>query len=373
MGEPASLPDRSFYDIVIAGAGPAGSTLARIAGEKYSVLLLEKRGFREPLYSGLQKCCGGLLDSSAQEMLARFGLALPEKVMAGPQPFGIRAIDLNSRQSRNFRRNYININREAFDKWLIDLLPDTVRVLYGAWYQGHREADGRIQVRYRQDGRTCEAEAGILVGADGAVSMVRRRLGIPSPRRRYFCIQEWFRGASPMDAFGAFFDRRVSGFYSWSIPKDDALIVGAALPVRENCLERFELLKKELRTFGFRLDEESSVRKNGAFILRPGAFSGTSAGNGGIALIGEAGGFISPSSAEGISYAFKTALALGEALLEGKTGWQKRYRKKLRRLRITIFLKNLKAPLMYNAFFRRLIFALGLTSIKMYPRKMNVN
>jgi len=43
-----------MYDIVIIGGGPAGATLARLIGNKYKVLLLERRTFQEPLYSGLQ-------------------------------------------------------------------------------------------------------------------------------------------------------------------------------------------------------------------------------------------------------------------------------------------------------------------------------
>ena len=156
-----------FYDVVIAGAGPAGATLARIAGKKLKILVLERRTFQEPLYSGLQKCCGGLLDSSAQEMLARFGLALPDTVLSGPQPFGIRAIDLNSGQSRNFQRNYINIDREAFDQWLCSLIPPAVNLQYNAWYQNHREADGHIMVRYTQQGQSFEVKTKVLAGADG--------------------------------------------------------------------------------------------------------------------------------------------------------------------------------------------------------------
>ncbi len=358
------VEDSTFYDMVIIGAGPAGATLARLIGSKYKILVLEKRTFREPLYGGLQKCCGGLLDSSAQEMLARFGLALPRDVLCGPQPFGIRAIDLNSGQSRNFQRNYININREAFDKWLCSLIPSGVTQRYGAWYRNHRETGDHITVRYTWQGQAYEVKTRILVGADGAISPVRRRLGIPGPKRRYFSIQEWFKHASPLHAYGAFFDNRISDFYSWTIPKEDALMVGATFPSRKNCLERFELLKQELRKQGYRINPENSFRKNGAFILRPGPFFQTSPGKGRVALIGEAGGFISPSSAEGISYALKTALALGESLLDDFPHWQKVYRRKLWKVKLSIILKNLKSPLMYNPLFRRPVFALGLTSIK---------
>ena len=62
--------DDKMYDIAIVGGGPAGATLARLTGNQYRVLLLEKRTFQEPLYGGLQKCCGGLIAPDAQKMLA---------------------------------------------------------------------------------------------------------------------------------------------------------------------------------------------------------------------------------------------------------------------------------------------------------------
>ncbi len=40
-----------------------GSGLARRIGKEYKVLLI-KQTFQEPLYGGLQKCCGGLLDQN---------------------------------------------------------------------------------------------------------------------------------------------------------------------------------------------------------------------------------------------------------------------------------------------------------------------
>jgi len=59
-----------------------------------------------------------------------------------------------------------------------------------------------------------------------------------------------------------------------------------------------------------------------------------------IAFIGEAAGWISPSSAEGISYAFKSAGALAEALLAAPSDFEKCYRRKTRHLRWNFFSKS---------------------------------
>jgi len=98
-----------LYDIAIIGGGPAGATLARLIGNTYKVLLLERRTFQEPLYSGAQKCCGGLIDPDAQKMLACFGLGLPKSVILSPQMFAVRTIDMDNSIERYYQRHYINI------------------------------------------------------------------------------------------------------------------------------------------------------------------------------------------------------------------------------------------------------------------------
>ncbi|MDR1612889.1 MAG: FAD-dependent monooxygenase [Planctomycetota bacterium] len=51
-----------MYDVIIAGAGPAGATLARLLGERHSVLMLETRNIRNDFVSSgvREKCCAGL-------------------------------------------------------------------------------------------------------------------------------------------------------------------------------------------------------------------------------------------------------------------------------------------------------------------------
>ena len=97
--------------------GPAGSTLARLAGKKYKVLLLEKRTFAPDMALASEKCCGGLLDPDAQQMLARFGLGLPKSALLSPQLFAVRTIDMKNSIERYYQRHYINIDRSEFDRW----------------------------------------------------------------------------------------------------------------------------------------------------------------------------------------------------------------------------------------------------------------
>ena len=99
-------------------------------------------------------------------------------------------------------------------------------------------------------------------------------------------------------------------------------------------------------------------------ILRPTSTRQICTGAGGIALAGEAAGFISPSSCEGLSYAFRSAEALAESLLPGIEGFEARYAENTRDLHTNILVKNLKSPFMYNNLLRQTVMKAGISSLK---------
>jgi len=103
-----------------------------------------------------------------------------------------------------------------------------------------------------------------------------------------------------------------------------------------------------------------TVWREGAYILRPLRTGQVFSGSDGIALIGEATGWISPSSAEGLSYAFRSAMLLADALKVSPNGFEKRYRDGTRGLRRNIFIKNLKSRFIFNPVLRQLVMRSGL-------------
>ena len=94
-----------MYDIAILGAGPAGANLARLIGERYRVILLDRRDLRgENPENPARTCCGGLLAPDAQKLIARLGLCLPKDILVDPQLFAVRALDLNGGMERLYPR-----------------------------------------------------------------------------------------------------------------------------------------------------------------------------------------------------------------------------------------------------------------------------
>lgn len=351
-----------MYDLVIIGAGPAGATLARLLGKDFKVLVLERRDFKEKQEYNRVKPCGGLIAPDAQLMLAKFGLGVPKSVLVSPQLFAVRVLDFDNSNERYYQRNYINIDREEFDRWLASLIPSNVEIIYNCIYKSYEADKDGVIVRFIDNGKEYEERAKIIVGADGAFSKVRKQgfNNLPDPKL-YVTIQEWFKTDCDLDYYGAIFDREITDFYSWTIPKDDHLIVGSALRPNDDVHNKFQLLKEKLIKQGFKLENSSKIE--GTHLLRPIHSNQICTGNDKIALIGEAAGFISPSSAEGLSYAFRSSLALSKALREDFSNYNMLYKSYSKPLLLNIKMKNMKIPAMYNKQLRNLIMKTGLLSV----------
>ena len=353
-----------MYDVAIIGAGPAGTTLARLIGGQYRVLLIEKRRLPDQSdgFSAI-KCCGGLLAPDAQMMLSKLGLGLPKSVLEDPQLFVVKSIDLRQGLERYYQRHYINMNRKKFDSWLISLVPPGVDIRTNCRLKSYASEENYFKLAFVHEKRNFVEKAKILIAADGAKSKIRAQ----STSRhlypqKYVAIQEWVERKNDFPYFTSIFDRKITDYYCWTIPKGNYLLIGAALHPKQNPEEKFTRLKTKLKAYGMHFGK--TVFREGTLILRPVKQNQLITGKKGIAFLGEAAGWISPSSAEGFSYAFRSALMLADALRGSPDGFEKRYHQKTRGLRKNIFLKNLKSFVIFNPILRKMVMRIGLLSIK---------
>ena len=341
-----------IYDIALIGLGPAGSTFARVLDSRIKVIAIDKKSAE----GGFKKPCGGLLSANAQKALSAFQLTLPKDILVDPQIFSVKTIDVPHSLVRHYQRFYINLDRHKFDLWLSSMLGENVdrftgRVTY------IEKTDGYFAVTCKNGSEETTFYAKSLVGADGANSLVRRTFFRKARIRSYVAIQQWFEERHATPFYSCIFDPETSDCCSWSISKDNSFIYGGAFAAKDSKLN-FERQKKKMERLGFVFGEP--IKTETCMVLRPSLSTRFQTMANGAFLIGEAAGFISPSSLEGISYGITSAQLLARLFNEGK---EHRYHAKTFSIRLKIFIKVLKCPFMYHPLLRYLVMKSGITSI----------
>ena len=329
-------PSSRDCDVLVIGAGPAGSAVATaLAASGREVLLLERSAHPRP------KACAEYASPRIAEELRLLGLprdrwrgdALPLTGMRVIR--GNDAVEIRYRDASGPRTAW-GLDRLIFDAVLAAHATDRgARLLERAAFDEPVWTDGRVSgalVRTPDGQRavTCRW----LIGADGARSRVAARLGVErrvlAPRRLGMVAH--YEGDPELADHGEMHIGR--GWYVGLAPlAGGRLNVGMALPldgrIRGSARERFQAGIDGIPAVAARLrglKQLTPIRGASPIGQRVARAAGP-----GWMLVGDAAGFIDPFTGEGIYRALRSARAAAEALAGGDLGAEDRYRAARRR------------------------------------------
>jgi geranylgeranyl reductase family protein len=294
------------YDVIVVGAGPAGSAAARLLAEQgVRVALLERT--KMPRY----KACGAGIVGRAMRVLP------PDvKETVERECFTVELHMLDAGLHFTVTRHEPVVFMSMRDK--LDRLLAVGAQKAGAdlW-----EECNVLDVALGAGSVTVETNRGFLsasfvIAADGSTSSIAKKAGWRETQRLVPAI-EW---EVPVDkeifekfANSARFDfGPVPSGYAWVFPKGSHLSVGAAT-MKRGSVGLTGLLEKHLWSLGIPLN--NGVVRHGALVSsRP---RSDDLVKGRVLLAGDAAGLADPVTGEGISFAVVSGQAAARALVAG--------------------------------------------------------
>jgi len=321
--------EANLFDVLIVGAGPAGSFAAeKLARSGKRVVLFDGRPPGEP------KACGGGVTAKALKawphLLEAVGRTVDELEMYSPS---------GKRLHMKLDEPFAIYSRIAFDNYLRDRARDA-----GAEVVSEKitlrtitKTDRGWILRGANGG---EWQGKILVGADGANSAIAKKLAGPL-QASDMEVAFGYRAPLPDQAEPPTVIAFLPGWvgYAWAFPRIDHISFGIATtqdafdhkslddllwlfmfsyyntkPERGNIWERSqnsEAIENKLRATA----ERYAARIPG---LADKTWDTRRACGDGWALLGDAAGFADPVTGEGIYYALRSAELFAEAVIEGR-------------------------------------------------------
>jgi geranylgeranyl reductase family protein len=332
-------------EILILGAGPAGSTLAYLLAKAgRDVLLVDRYEFPR------DKTCGDGLTPRATETLIRLGLPIAE--LPGEKVTAALLVSPRGTQSRL-----------SFDALLGpgsfgQIVP---RLELDAWLHGKAVAAGARFIRgvaqsLNQHGKTVTGatikttlglehiNAGLTVVATGASSSLLKDLHLePRLGDSIIAVRTYFQHVPPSEpAFEFYFDRDLLPGYGWVFPMHDGRAnVGVGVysrTLKERGVSINDLLDGFLHgaTMQARLKGAAEAGPRRSHPLRIDFPSHATAGHGWI-IVGESAGIVNPVTGEGIDLAIESAEIAAAEILAHNGKWPRRRTRRYERALVKRF------------------------------------
>jgi geranylgeranyl reductase family protein len=293
-----------IYDVIISGAGPAGSLAAyHLAAAGRKVLLLDKARFPRR-----KVCGGGLTEHGLRQIPFDISPLIHQTITWGYLGFRGREVCAIHDEQPIARL----IDRSSFDDYLRQqAVSQGAECHQGERVTGITQSSDRVAVQTNQS----TYEARFAIGADGIHSIVAKQLGLMAQGSTSLATEA--RLALPADRQGTLTDGITFDFgtlpwgYGWIFPKRDHLNVGVFRNWPGTRTSREQLLRFIRQHPGL---DESQILDIRAY---PGPTGGTRGPRhrGRILLAGDAAHLADPWLGEGITYALASGRIAAETLL----------------------------------------------------------
>jgi len=308
-------------DVVVIGAGPAGTAAAITAAKNGArVVCIDKAVFPR------DKTCGDGLTANALRLLAALGLSNAD--LAQADPAFVRETILVSPSGRRVHlplpadgAHAAVVSRRALDAALVAVARRSGVDL--------REGVAVIAVDQQPAGVRCTLDDGTVVdvshviAADGHWSAVRRALEPDAPRDlgEWHAVRQYFAGVND-DRLWVLFERDLLPGYAWVFP-----LPGGGANVGYGVLRADGRRGRDLKTLWPELLARPVLRE----ILGPNAratepvrawpiptrYAATRLTNGRVLFAGDAAGVVDPMTGEGIAQALETGALAADAVATG--------------------------------------------------------
>ena len=306
--------------VAIVGAGPAGAYLAALLSQNgCEVLLFDAR--ERPW----EKPCGGGVTTKALREFAFLRTSQADKQIVST----VRVIGASGREvSVQPKADFAIYSRAELDRMMREqALAAGAQFICARVARLAREA-GQWELQTQEGGRyTCD----FLVGADGATSKLRPKLGVEFQSRDFFYGLGWHiktDSAADWDASRVDIKYLQSGTgYLWAFPRTDHISYGIAAKYQERTpaqlkAELLDLIELQLPAVAHEIKTAAHhstphATFYGAMLpsLEVASWDRLQVSGDNWALIGDAAGFVDPLTGEGIYYAIKSAELLAQAIL----------------------------------------------------------
>ncbi len=313
------------YDVLIAGAGPAGSGLAfHLASMGIRVAVVEAGKFPR------DKICGDGVSPVALAELHRMGITATKKFEKANEIKKVGlfikdekvSIDLTKPDHLPFHARIIP--RLQLDCWIYETAKKEGAVfIESTRVTGYKISPHAAIVNLKNGTKEYQLKAKVLVGADGGNSMVARQMrgAVTADDFQLLGLRAYFKGVNgPKDRVDIYFsEESFPGIY-WLFPGANGganigmAMVSKTLPDKPSQVKK--LLINHIKHNAQIMERIAGAKPEGKIKGWPITFFNPDSritGNR-VLLIGEAAGLINPLSGDGIQYALLSAHWASETL-----------------------------------------------------------